>query len=276
MKTVLITGATSGIGLELFKIFSKEKYYVIGIGRNKKRIKKTLNSINKNRKNLQSFYLCNFENLEDIKKVFNKISKEVNSIDILINNAGGIFVKNELTKNNIERTFQVNYLSHFLLTEILLKNKILKSKAHVLNVSSIVHKRGEINLDDINNLQNYNAVKSYAQSKLSQIMWGYYLSEKHKEIYINSVHPGIIGTRLLSNNGFISPILIFFHKIYGKNTKYGAKNVFEVLKHVLKNNINGKYFNERNEEKSSDYSYSKIIQEKLLHISEKLVKDNLE
>ena len=276
MKTVLITGATSGIGLELFKIFSKEKYYVIGIGRNKKRITKTLNSINKNRKNLQSFYLCNFENLEDIKKVFNKISKEVNSIDILINNAGGIFVKNELTKNNIERTFQVNYLSHFLLTEILLKNKILKSKAHVLNVSSIVHKRGEINLDDINNLQNYNAVKSYAQSKLSQIMWGYYLSEKHKEIYINSVHPGIIGTRLLSNNGFISPILIFFHKIYGKNTKYGAKNVFEVLKHVLKNNINGKYFNERNEEKSSDYSYSKIIQEKLLHISEKLVKDNLE
>ena len=276
MKTVLITGATSGIGLELFKIFSKEKYYVIGIGRNKKRIKKTLNSINKNRKNLQSFYLCNFENLEDIKKVFNKISKEVNSIDILINNAGGIFVKNELTKNNIERTFQVNYLSHFLLTEILLKNKILKSKAHVLNVSSIVHKRGEINLDDINNIQNYNAVKSYAQSKLSQIMWGYYLSEKHKEIYINSVHPGIIGTRLLSNNGFISPILIFFHKIYGKNTKYGAKNVFEVLKHVLKNNINGKYFNERNEEKSSDYSYSKIIQEKLLNISEKLVKDNLE
>ena len=276
MKTVLITGATSGIGLELFKIFSKEKYYVIGIGRNKKRIKKTLNSINKNRKNLQSFYLCNFENLEDIKKVFNKISKEVNSIDILINNAGGIFVKNELTKNNIERTFQVNYLSHFLLTEILLKNKILKSKAHVLNLSSIVHKRGEINLDDINNLQNYNAVKSYAQSKLSQIMWGYYLSEKHKEIYINSVHPGIIGTRLLSNNGFISPILIFFHKIYGKNTKYGAKNVFEVLKHVLKNNINGKYFNEQNEEKSSDYSYSKIIQEKLLNISEKLVKDNLE
>ena len=276
MKTVLITGATSGIGLELFKIFSKEKYYVIGIGRNKKRIKKTLNSINKNRKNLQSFYLCNFENLEDIKKVFNKISKEVNSIDILINNAGGIFVKNELTKNNIERTFQVNYLSHFLLTEILLKNKILKSNAHVLNVSSIDHKRGEINLDDINNLQNYNAVKSYAQSKLSQIMWGYYLSEKHKEIYINSVHPGIIGTRLLSNNGFISPILIFFHKIYGKNTKYGAKNVFEVLKHVLKNNINGKYFNERNEEKSSDYSYSKIIQEKLLNISEKLVKDNLE
>jgi len=276
MKTVLITGATSGIGFELFKIFSNEKYKVIGIGRNKKRIKKTLNSINKNRKNLQSFYLCNFENLEDIKKVFNKISKEVNSIDILINNAGGIFVKNELTKNNIERTFQVNYLSHFLLTEILLKNKILKSKAHVLNVSSIVHKRGEINLDDINNLQNYNAVKSYAQSKLSQIMWGYYLSEKHKEIYINSVHPGIIGTRLLSNNGFISPILIFFHKIYGKNTKYGAKNVFEVLKHVLKNNINGKYFNERNEEKSSDYSYSKIIQEKLLNISEKLVKDNLE
>jgi len=276
MKTVLITGATSGIGFELFKIFSNEKYYVIGIGRNKQRIKKTLNSINKNRKNLQSFYLCNFEKLEDIKKVFNKISKEVNSIDILINNAGGIFVNNKLTKNNIERTFQVNYLSHFLLTEILLKNKILNSKAHILNVSSKVHGRGEINLDDINNLQNYNAVKSYAQSKVSQIMWGYCLLEKHKEIYINSVHPGIIGTRLLSNNGFISPILVFFHKIYGKNAKYGAKNVFEVLKHVLKNNINGKYFNERNEEKSSDYSYNKIIQEKLLQISKKLVKDNLE
>tara|TARA_B110000014_G_scaffold241751_1_gene210793 strand:+ start:635 stop:1459 length:825 start_codon:yes stop_codon:yes gene_type:complete len=274
MKTVLITGATSGIGFELFKIFSNEKYKVIGIGRNEKRIKKTLNSINKNSKNLQGFYLCNFENLEDIKKVFNKISKEVNSIDILINNAGGIFVNNKLTNNNIERTFQVNYLSHFLLTDILLKNKILKSKAHVLNVSSIVHKRGEINLDDINNLQNYNAIKSYAQSKLSQIMWGYYLSEKHKEIYVNSVHPGIIGTRLLSNNGFISPILIFFHKIYGKNTNYGAKIVFEVLEHVLKNNINGKYFNERNEEKSSNYSYSKIIQEKLFQISEKLVKDN--
>jgi len=106
-------------------------------------------------------------------------------------------------------------------------------------------------------------------------MWGYYLSEKHKEIYINSVHPGIIGTRLLSNNGFISPILVFFHKIYGKNAKYGAKNVFEVLKHILKNDINGKYFNERNEEKSSDYSYNKIIQEKLLQISKKLVKDNL-
>ena len=274
MKTVLITGATSGIGFELFKIFSNEKYKVIGIGRNKKRIEKTLNSINKNSENLQDFYLCNFENLEDIKKVFNKISKEINSIDILINNAGGIFVNNKLTKNNIERTFQVNYLSHFLITDILLKNKILKSKAHVLNVSSIVHKRGEINLDDINNLQNYNAIKSYAQSKLSQIMWGYYLSEKYKEINVNSVHPGIIGTRLLSNNGFISPILIFFHKIYGKNANYGAKIVFEVLKHVLKNNINGKYFNEQNQEKSSDYSYSKIIQEKLFQISQKLVKDN--
>ena len=68
MKTVLITGATSGIGFELFKIFSNEKYYVIGIGRNKQRIKKTLNSINKNRENLQSFYLCNFEKFRGHKK----------------------------------------------------------------------------------------------------------------------------------------------------------------------------------------------------------------
>ena len=174
LKTCVITGVTSGIGEQCALILASKGFEIIGIGRSEKRCLNTQNKITKISNN-QSFIInkCDLSDHKQIKELSKKISSQTKKIDLLINNAGGIFLNRELDNQNIEMTFSVNYLSHFLLTGLLLETILSTKNSQIINVSSIAHEKSEINFDDISYKNGFNGMKVYGQSKLAILMWTY-------------------------------------------------------------------------------------------------------
>jgi NAD(P)-dependent dehydrogenase (short-subunit alcohol dehydrogenase family) len=290
MKTILITGATSGIGKALINILASENYKLIFIGRNKQKCEDLKNFLLKKYNINTIFYISDFNDLDSVKKVSEKIISKNYKIDALINNAGKVYFSYGKSINGIERSFQINYLSHFLLTNLLIKNNLFNKNSQVINVSSVAHNPnssinsldkikhkdliGKINFDDINyEKNNFKGFSSlfYSRSKMAQILWTYYLSDIEKNISINAIHPGLLGSNVIYENGLLGKLITPLFKLFFKSTIEGAKSIKNLMDLVFNENLSGKYFDEKIESKSYNYTYNKIHQKKLYEESQSLL-----
>ena len=243
-KNILITGATSGIGFQTCKLLSPEKFNIIGTGSSKKSCANAAKKLNSD--HIQIFD-CDLSDNNSVHKLSETIKSQFKIIDILINNAGTLYVKPQLDSKGIEKTFSVNYLGHYLLTRLLIKNILNSNSPRIINVSSVAHKRGVLDLSKLKDV-NLTSFQAYSRSKLAQILFMKILSEKlhTKNVTISSLHPGLIGTNLLSKNGFLGNLLTVGHKLVGKSTTSGAKNV---LFNIEAENTHNKYFSNSKNEK---------------------------
>lgn len=196
--TVLVTGATDGIGLETAKQLARRGFRVMVHGRNPKRLETTLHEIRSVAPAAElEPWLADFSSLTQIRRLGESIQKSGAKIDVLIHNAG-VFMNQYLeTADGFETTFQVNHLAPFLLTCTLIPT--LKPSARILVVSSIAHWRGQMNWNDLNFKSNFTGYGAYAASKLANIL---FVNELHrrlgpKGIQTFSLHPGVISTKLL-------------------------------------------------------------------------------
>ena len=140
------------------------------------------------------FKQLDLASFESIRKFADEINGEEDAIDILINNAGVAMLKNDVrTNQGFEMNFGVNHLGHFLLT-LLLLDKLKKSKsiARIINVTGAIYIISEIQFDDINFDHNYNSIKTYAHSKLCNVLFSYELSKRLRGTKIRTyvLHPG--------------------------------------------------------------------------------------
>lgn len=290
MKTILITGATSGIGKDLMNILANKNYNLLFIGRNEKKCADLKEFLQKNKKIKTNYYISDFNDLNSVKKVSEIIISNKQKIDALINNAGKVYFSYKKSLDGIEKSFQINYLSHFLLTNLLIKNNLFNKNSQIINVSSVAHNPdssinsldkiknknliGKINFQDINyEKNNFKGFSSlfYSRSKMAQILWTYYLSDIQKNISINAIHPGLLGSNVLYENGFLGKIFTPFFKLFFKSTTEGAKSIINLLELVFEKKLTGKYFDEKTESKSYSYTYNKIHQKKLYEESNKLL-----
>jgi len=213
-------------------------------------------------------------------------------IDCLVNNAGKVYFTYGKTKDDLERSFQINYLSHFYITEKLIQEKVMQDNAQVINISSIAHSPessinsldkikhkkliGKINFEDINyEKEKFRGFTGlfYSRSKMSQIMWTYHRSKMINSIKINSLHPGLLGSNVIFENGLLGKIFTPFFKLFFRSTKEGAKNIIFAIEKISKENLSGKYFDEKKISKSHHFSYNLEDQKKLFDLSNKLLKD---
>jgi NAD(P)-dependent dehydrogenase (short-subunit alcohol dehydrogenase family) len=290
MKTILITGATSGIGKDLINILADKNYNLLFIGRNETKCAELKEFLQKNKKIKTNYYISDFNDLNSVIKMAKKIISKNQKIDALINNAGKVYFSYKKSINGIEKSFQINYLSHFLLTSLLIKNNLFNKNSQIINVSSVAHNPdssinsldkiknkdliGKINFQDINYEKNkFKGFSSlfYSRSKMAQILWTYYLSDIQKDISINAIHPGLLGSNVVYENGFLGKIFTPFFKLFFKSTSEGAKSIINLLDLVFEQKLTGKYFDEKNESKSYSYTYNKIHQKKLYEESHKLL-----
>ena len=290
MKTILITGATSGIGKDLINILADKNYNLLFIGRNETKCAELKEFLQKNKKIKTNYYISDFNDLNSVIKMAEKIILKNQKIDALINNAGKVYFSYKKSINGIEKSFQINYLSHFLLTSLLIKNNLFNKNSQIINVSSVAHNPdssinsldkiknkdliGKINFQDINYEKNkFKGFSSlfYSRSKMAQILWTYYLSDIQKDISINAIHPGLLGSNVVYENGFLGKIFTPFFKLFFKSTSEGAKSIINLLDLVFEQKLTGKYFDEKNESKSYSYTYNKIHQKKLYEESHKLL-----
>ena len=184
-RTIIITGASAGIGLAAARELSKTDRVIL-VGRSKETVKlaKELGV---------EYFRADFSKLADVRNLAVDILKVCPKIDLLINNAGGVMKSITTTKDGFEQTFQVNYLAQFLLTELLME-RLISSKAGIINTSSAAHMFSRLHLDDLQFATKPFA--AYADSKLLDLIHAQELSRRYskKGVQAVSFHPGVVAT----------------------------------------------------------------------------------
>ena len=203
-KVAIITGANSGIGFQAAKQLSGLNYNVILACRDiqKGMVAKSIieREISTAAVDVLQLDLASFDSIRSFGL---KASAKYPAINLLINNAGVMVPPKQLTEDGFELQFGVNYLSHFLLTGLLLKSILKADCPRIITVSSFVHKWGKINFDDINFTKRYHGGLAYRQSKLACLLFSYELHRRFSASGINcksiAAHPGIVATNLARN-----------------------------------------------------------------------------
>ena len=271
-KNCIITGGTSGLGLALVKKFINNNFFIHIIAKDNNKIQKLTNYFHGRNIKSFKFYQADLAEKNELNKVILQI-KNLDNIDVLINNAGALFLKREVNSRGIEKTFAINYLSQFYLT-ISLIDVIKKTKnSRLINISSMVHKFAKLNLNDMNFSKNYNGYVAYFNSKLMNLLFSYKISRiYHNDINCYAIHPGWLNTNFANNNhSNIRSLLNFARDIFAKKPSYIADKIFNICTNQEYLNDSGKYFAKNKITKSSDLSYDKNLQDELWEKSLKMI-----
>lgn len=199
-KTILITGATSGIGLETAVALSKQSTRLLLPCRNLVRGEEVRDRISKEAPNVDvSLYALDLASLDSVRAFANVINAEEGHLDTLINNAGTMPMRYQQTEDGFEMMFGVNYLAHFLLTLLLLEKIKAAPQGRIVHVSSTMHRSGRIDLSSIRKPRRYFWSKSYGQSKLANVLFSNELARRLSSTSVtsNALHPGIVGTNIV-------------------------------------------------------------------------------
>lgn len=222
-KKVVITGASSGIGFETAKQLLKMDYEVFCLVRNTDKMTSLLKSANLSEQAATVIY-CDLERPESIVKAAEEVAKKTNGVEVLINNAGGIFPNFVENAWGHERTFTINHLGHFLLFQHLLP-LLLRAKARVINVSSVAHKLGRLNFSDLEFRKKYSAMNAYANAKLMNIYFSNEIARRYgsQGLTAYSLHPGVVNTGFGSTYTGAARFFIYLARPFMINAAQGAQ-----------------------------------------------------
>lgn len=273
---IVITGGTSGLGYRTAFILAQDsKNKIILIGKNKAKGEQAIKSLNNETKNKNlSFLQVDLSSIFETSSLKEKLANK--KIDVLINNAGALFYSRIESEDGIEKTFALNHLSYFILSNLLLKHKIIKNGGRIINVASGAHRGVDINFDDIEMVTNYNGWISYKKSKLCNILFTKKLSELalKNNITVNCLHPGFVKTGFGKNNtGVVGLIIKFLMTLFAIRVEEGAETIIYLATSNNVKNISGKYFYESKVNKPSNFAENNKSADNLWDLSIKILKN---
>ena len=210
MKTVLITGATSGVGLGMAKQISKMGHHLILACRNMDKAKKILDDLKKATPSLKVDILAlDLADIASIKQFSSELNEKFDSIDVLINNAGVFVDSNQKKKDGYDMTMGVNFLAQVLLTRLMIPMLKRSEHARIINISSEAALFGSLKVKgDLFTKQNKGFL-AYSKSKLAQILFNIDLAQELKasDIIVNAVHPGKVATNIWQGESLMMKIM---------------------------------------------------------------------
>lgn len=261
MPKIIITGATSGVGLATAKLMAKKENELILVGRNLKIGNETIQLLKSNYPVEKiHFILMDLSSKKSIINGCAEIKKLVDTVDVLINNAGYITSYHALSEDNIEMQMAVNHYAPILLVHELFPLLQKSAQARIIQVSSRAHSRGKIFWDDLNLNKSYSLSKSYNQSKLANLLASYKLAEllKDTKITVNSFHPGLVNTKIgEKHTDLISNYAWKLIKILGNQPSKSALDAVYLASDPGLAKVSGKYFHQQRQITSSKNSYNK-------------------
>ncbi|MFA5815095.1 MAG: SDR family oxidoreductase [Bacteroidales bacterium] len=273
-KIILITGANSGIGKATATALAEMGAHVVMMSRDLVKGEKARQEVIRVSKNNQiDLMQCDLASMISIRRFAAEFIAKYPRLDVLINNAG-IFTDPRMeTADGFEYQIGVNHLGHFLLTQLLLDLLKRSSPARIINVSSGAHFGGKIDFNDLHLQHKYSAWKSYAQSKLANVLFTYELAHRLSGtgITVNCLHPGFVNTRFAYNRESEKPNwLIKLAKPFTIPPAHGAETSIYLAASPEVEGVTGKYFAKRKEKASSRASYDLVVAEKLWNLSKAL------
>jgi NAD(P)-dependent dehydrogenase (short-subunit alcohol dehydrogenase family) len=244
-KTVVITGATSGIGevaaIELARMGAR----IVAVARSKARGEATLARLDEQAPGIgHRIHYADLAELADTKRVAAEIAATEPRIDVLINNAGALFSQREVTSDGFERTFALDHLSYFVVTAGLRERLLGTPGARIVNTSSDAHRGARFDIDDLQSAKVYSGIQAYARAKLANILFTRELARRLKGtgVTANSLHPGVVATRFGHESGGIVSGLLKIVQRFAISPEKGARTIVYLAASPEVAGVNGEYF----------------------------------
>ncbi|MBY8998256.1 MAG: SDR family oxidoreductase [Candidatus Thorarchaeota archaeon] len=266
-KVCIVTGSNSGIGRETALALAEKGATVVAVVRNKGSGEEACSEIIEVSGNSSvDLMICDLSSMESIRSFVAEFKSKYDRLDVLLNNAGAVISKRQVTNDGFERTIAVNYLAPFLLTHELLSVLKEGTQSRVINLSSGLHKRANLNLDDLQSESSYKSMNVYGSAKLMVVMHTYELARRLKDtgVSVNVVLPGFVATNLGRSSGSrASRVMFGMMKPFQLSPKEGAETSVYVASSPDVEGVTGKCFEKKAETESSEISYDVELQKQL-------------
>jgi NAD(P)-dependent dehydrogenase (short-subunit alcohol dehydrogenase family) len=244
-KTVVITGATSGIGAVAASRLASMGARIVFTARDKTRGEATLAQLRQQGANLDHrVHYADLSSVKEMKRVAQEIAATEPRIDVLMNNAGAMFDKRYETEDRLERTFALNHMSYFVVTHFLRDRLLSTPGARIVNTSSDAHRRASVDFNDLQLTHGYSGFNAYCRSKLYNILFTRELSRQLNGtgVIANCLHPGFVATRFGDEGKGFGALAFRLAKRLALSPEEGAKTMIFLASSPEAAAVNGEYF----------------------------------
>jgi NAD(P)-dependent dehydrogenase (short-subunit alcohol dehydrogenase family) len=272
-KTIVVTGATSGIGLHAADALWARGAGLVLVGRDPAKGRAVRDRLAARRGGAEPMLVYgDLSSLRELRRVADEIARRAPRIDVLVNNAGAIFTRFATTAEGLERTFALNHLGYFLLTARLLDRLRASAPSRIVNVASEAHRGATLDFADLQNRQAYSGWNAYRRSKLANILFTRALARRLEGsgVAANCLHPGFVASRFGDNNGPLFRLGFGLAKLFAIAPPQAAERIVHLVV-APEGGLNaGGYFVDRRRAEPSPAARDDAAAERLWAESERL------
>jgi NAD(P)-dependent dehydrogenase (short-subunit alcohol dehydrogenase family) len=244
-KTVVITGAASGIGEVAALTLAKMGARIVAVARSRQRGEATLAQLRSSAPGIaHAIHIADLLRLKEMKRVAAQIADQESRVDVLINNAGAIFATRQLTEDGLERTFALNHMAYVVVTDGLRERLLASGPARIINTASAAHLGANLDFDDLQSAKSYIAMKTYGRSKLCNILFTRELARRLRGsgVTTNCLHPGFVATRFGDQSGGLISRFVWLAKFFAMSPTKGARTIVYLASSPEVAEATGQYF----------------------------------
>ncbi len=269
-KTCVVTGATSGIGAAAARALAQMGAHVVVAGRDPDRCRSMVDAIRAATGNTAvDSVVANLTSLVEVRRLVGELKDRYPRIDVLANNAGAYFARREVTPEGFERTWALNVLAPFLLTNLLLDRLEASAPARVINTSSNAHTRARMSPDDLDGGAGRAGFRAYGRSKLALNLLTSEFARRvdPAKVTVNAYHPGFVASRFGWNNGRVYRGAIrALSRRFGLSVEEGADTLVYLASAPDVAGTTGRYFFERRDTRASPLSYDQALAQRVWEV----------
>ena len=273
-RTVLVTGGTTGIGRATALGLATMGARLAITGRDRGRAEAAAREIRAAGGGQVDVFVADLSSQSQVRRLADEVLQSLPRIDVLVNNVGGYWNTRHVTPDGLERTFALNHLAPFLLTDLLLDRLRHSAPARVVTVASNAQAMGRIDFDDLQGERSYSGARAYNQSKLANVLFTYELARRlaGTGVTANALHPGVVSTSFGAEDpGRVQRLFVPFMRPFMKTPAQGAATSIHVASAPELEQVTGCYFANSSAKRSSERSYDEATAARLWQVSTDLV-----
>ena len=274
-KTILITGASSGIGFHAAIDLATRGARIVMAGRDPGRSATALREVTARSGSKDvSLFLCDFASQAAIRQFVETFRARHDRLDVLVNNAGAVNKTRSATVDGIETTFAVNHLGSFLLTNLLLDLLVKSAQARIVTVASIGHRQATLDFSDLGFERGYSTMRAYSRSKLANILFSNDLARRlaGTRVTSNSLHPGAVDTRIwLGAPVLAKPLIQIVFRPFFISAEAGGRYIVRLVTAPELSEVTGKYFEKDKLSSPSSLAMDEALGRRLWDVSASMV-----
>jgi retinol dehydrogenase-14 len=273
-RTVLVTGGTGGIGSATALGLATLGAHLAITGRDRGRAEGAACEFRAAGGGRVDVFVADLSSRSEVRRLADEVLQRLSRIDVLVNNVGGYWNTRHVTADGLERTFALNHLAPFLLTNLLLDRLQQSAPARVVTVSSNAQAMGRIDLDDLQGRRSYSGARAYDQSKLANVLFTYELARRLQgsAVTANALHPGVVSTAFGAEDpGRLQRLFLPVMRPFMKAPAQGAATSIHVASAPGLEQVTGRYFANSRPQRSSKRSYDEAAAARLWQVSADLV-----